>query len=262
MKWTDEAIEKSVLGLMDKLGVQRMPTSTEMRENKLTGLSRAIGLTGGMYQWSERLNIPMKEREKMWTDELIEKEIIKCMKALHIKRMPVANELQAIGRNDLHCAISKSKLKYSGWAKRLGIKLKSSETVKGNKYELIIKEKIEEFSNHLYVREMSTKHPYDLLVNECVKVDVKVAAPHLHFGTRAHTFALHKKYATCDIYVCVALDEREEIENIFIIPARSAQLVTLNICGNSKYNKFKDNWVLIYSLVNAYEQTLSRHRLG
>lgn len=257
MKWTDETIQQSILALMDKLDIQRMPTNTEMKAHKLSGLSRAISLTGGVYRWSEKMNIPMKEREKKWTDQLIEEEIVKSMKILCVDRMPTASELQSIGRNDLHCAISRSKYKYSGWSKRLKVSMKDSETTKGNSYERIVGKSIKVLFPHMEIQQTSTKHPYDLLVNGCVKLDVKVASPHYHFGTKAHTFALNKKHPTCDIYICVALDEKEEIERVFVIPSKNVQIVTLNIGKESKYNKYQDNWELIERLAAAYEEVIA-----
>ncbi|AOH54465.1 hypothetical protein ABE28_008880 [Peribacillus muralis] len=258
MKWTDESITIAVFELKDKLGVARMPSSTEMRNNKQTGLMRAITVSGGMARWSNILGLPMKEKEKFWTDERIEKEIRKAMELFVINRMPTASELTSIGRNDLHCALSKSELKYSGWAKKLGLEMKYSETVKGNKYELMIKNRIEQISNDLFVKEMTTRHPYDLLINDCVKVDVKVASPYLLRGESiVHTFGINKKYGTCDIYICIALDENEEIERTFIIPASHLQIVTLCVGKDSKYNKYLDNWNFLYQFVRQYERAIS-----
>ncbi|MCK6203948.1 hypothetical protein KZX50_00605 [Bacillus infantis] len=192
-----------------------------------------------------------------WTEELIESELRKCIKSLQINRMPSADELKMLGRNDLHCKISRTK-KYKGWADTLGIPLKSSETTKGNKYEWFIKKRIEAISDHLNVEKMATKHPYDLLVNDCVKIDVKVAAPHMLRGqSRVHTFGLNKKYATCDIYVCVALDESENVERTFIIPSSHAQIVTLCVGKESKYNKYVDNWDFIRQFVDTYERAIN-----
>lgn len=191
-----------------------------------------------------------------WTDELIESELKKSIVALQIDRMPTAPELISLGRNDLHCKVSRTK-KYKGWAEHLGLPLKSSETLKGNKYEYLVKEKIEHISNHLTVKKMSTKHPYDLLINDCVKIDVKVASPYVtKDGSPVHTFGLSKKYATCDIYVCVALDENEEVEKTFIIPASHVQIVTLCVGKESKYNKYIDKWNFIYNFVNGYERAI------
>src|SRR5690606_15825045 len=117
----------------------------------------------------------------------------------------------------LHCAISKSKKKYRGWAEEIGLELKESETFKGNKWETYVAEVIRGMG--FKVEQMTTKHPYDLLVNGAVKIDVKVGTSHKHFGTRCHTFATNKKYATCDLYICIGLDEEENIEKQFVIPS-------------------------------------------
>jgi hypothetical protein len=186
-----------------------------------------------------------------WTDEKVVEAIHHSMEVLKIKRMPTASELTSIGRNDLHCRVSKTK-KYKGWAEELGLELKSSETTRGNEYEEIIAAEIKKLG--FEVKDMTTKHPYDLLVNDSVKVDVKVGGAHKHFGTRAHTFRPSKKYATCDLYICVAVDEEDEIEKVFIIPSKFAQLTTLNVCGESKYNRFIDRWDYIERFVKFYEE--------
>jgi hypothetical protein len=252
VKWTDESISKGIYSLMELLNVDRMPTHTEMKEHRCSGLGRAIGLTGGIHHWSDKLGVPMKEKEKYWNDERIRKGIYEVMKSLQLDRMPTASEITSLGRNDLHCGISKSKDKYSGWAKKLDLGRKDSETNKGNEYERFIAERIRR--QGFEVKEMTTKHPYDLLVEGTLRIDVKVGSAHNHFGSRAHTFAPNKKYPTCDLYICVALDEKGSIENTFIIPSKFAQLVTLNIGKESKYNKFIDRWDYIERFISFYEK--------
>lgn len=175
------------------------------------------------------------------------------MTILNIKRMPTASELTSIGRNDLHCKIGRTKT-YKGWAEHLELQLKSSETTKGNEYEELVAKIIRGLGYE--VKEMTTKHPYDLLINDSVKVDVKVGGAHNHFGSRAHTFRPSKKFATCDLYICVALDENDEVENIFIIPSKFAQLTTLNIGTDSKYNKFIYRWDYIKRFVQFYDEVI------
>jgi hypothetical protein len=192
-----------------------------------------------------------------WTDELIESELKKCISVLQVNRMPTADELKQIGRNDLHCKISKTK-KYSGWASELGLEMKHCETRMGNQYEDLVKAKIEQCG--FKVISMTTKHPYDLLVNNVLKIDVKVGRAHNHFEARAHTFALNKKYPTCDLYICVALNEKEEIERYFIIPSKFVQMVTLNIGKNSKYNEFVNRWGYIKRFINLHQRFIDEAR--
>lgn len=253
MKWTDQSIQQNILSLMEVLEIKTMPTNTQMRNNKMSGLSRAIGMSGGVYHWSEKLGIPRARSRRKWTDELIREKIKKSMVILCIKRMPTASELTSIGRNDLHCAISKYGT-YRAWADRLDLEMKSSETSKGHKYEQYIKDILVNKGHE--VAEMTTGHPYDLLVSENLKVDVKVGVAHNHFGSRAHTFRPSSKNSTCDIYICVALDETSETENIFIIPSKFARVQTINIGANSKYDKFINRWDFVENYTKFYDSVV------
>jgi|SRR5690625_3311902 len=250
MKWTEELIKEAIFELMELLGLERMPTSTEMRVNKKTGLSRAIGMNGGVYHWADKLGLSRTKPRRVWTDDLIGEKIEEAMRTLCITRMPTASELTSIGRNDLHCAIGKYGT-YRGWSERLSLELKSNETNKGNKYERVIGNMLVE--KGFKVKEMTTGHPYDLLVNENVKVDVKAGAAHHHYGSRAHTFRPSSKDSTCDIYICVALNELSEIEDVFIIPSKFARVKTINVGTNSKYDKFIDRWDFVNEYTEFYE---------
>lgn len=185
---------------------------------------------------------------KKWTPELIESELRKCIESLMLDRMPTAAELrEQLGRNDLHVQVGRTK-KYSGWAAHLGLSLKSCETHMGNSYENKVGSLL--VSKGYEVESMTTKHPYDLLVNGTVKIDVKVAKPNYHFKVRCHTFGVNKKEQTCDVYICVAINEQSETEKIFVIPSHMAQVKTLNVCNESKYNRFIDAWHYIEQYSN------------
>ncbi len=175
----------------------------------------------------------------VWTDEKIETEIMNISSALGIKRMPTSSELKTLGRNDLHCKISRTK-KYSGWAEHLGLDRKQSETLMGQGYEDFITKELENQGHK--VERMSTKHPYDLLINDTVKVDVKAGKSYIMRGSRVHSFGINKKDQTCDIYIVLAIDEKDAIERTFIIPSHFLKVVSLCIGRESKYNKFIDRW--------------------
>ena len=66
---------------------------------------------------------------------------------------------------------------------------------------------------------MSQNFPYDLLVNDCLKVDVK--SSHLYEGKEGnfYTYRTGKKFATCDVYILVALDANDEIARTYILPS-------------------------------------------
>jgi hypothetical protein len=181
-----------------------------------------------------------------WNDDLIKLELLKSIKVLNLNRMPTGEELKSIGRNDLHCKISRTK-KYSGWAKELGLELKSSETSVGQYWEKKIANELAPLHFIESVELMTSKHPYDLLVNGTVKIDVKVANPYLLRGkNRVHTFALNKIKPTCDIYICIALNESGEYEKVLIIPSHHVNMKMINIGKESKYDKYNLRWTYIY----------------
>lgn len=188
---------------------------------------------------------------RVWDENRIETELLQVMKALCIDRMPTSDELRKLGRNDLHLKISRTK-KYSGWAEYLGLGRKSSETLIGQKYESVVSELLHGKGHS--VEKMSTKYPYDLLVNGSVKVDVKVGSAYLMRGSRVHSFGINKKIPTCDLYIILALDEDKQIERTFIIPSHQLKVVSLCIGNDSKYNKFVNRWDFIDSYTNFFKQ--------
>lgn len=194
----------------------------------------------------------MTWKTKKWFDDVIEREILKCIDALKLDRMPTANELRGIGRNDLHTAIQKSKQKYSGWAEHLKLNRKLSETVRGQNREEEIASKIKSLGHE--VERMTTKHPYDLLVNGAVKIDVKTGCAYEMRGSRVHSFGISKKDPTCDIYIVLALDESgEQIERTFIIPSHHLKVISLCIGKKSIYNRFIDQWHYIEEYSKFYQ---------
>ena len=68
-------------------------------------------------------------------------------------------------------------------------------------YVRISKNKIKEILEKLgyQVQKMTTKHPYDLLINDNVKIDVKVSRCCNNNGFKFYSFNLERKYHNCDI---------------------------------------------------------------
>lgn len=95
------------------------------------------------------------------------------------------------------------------------------------------------------VKRMSTKCHFDLLINECIRIDVKASKPYLLKGSRIHTVGINKKYATCDLYLIFALDEKNNPERTFIIPGCNLKVRTLSFGKNSTYNIYLDKWDLL-----------------
>lgn len=192
----------------------------------------------------------MHTHGKFWTEAIVRSEILKCMEILNIERMPTSGELISISRNDLHQKISKSK-KYNGWAAYLGLEQKESCTKEGQNQEGNISDFL--IGKGYEVERMSTKFPYDLLVNGTVKIDVKSANPLLSRGSVVHTFGIAKNKPTCDVYVCLALNEDGNTERCMVIPSHFLKIVTLCIGKESKYNQFIDRWDYINQYSDFYK---------
>jgi hypothetical protein len=188
-----------------------------------------------------------------WNDDLIKDKVFEVMEALSIDRMPSEAEC----KNHFHdCRLSNAIIRRGGFhnlAHEMGLPVKNSETYFGKKQEEIALEML--VSKGFTVRRMSQNFPYDLLVDDCVKVDVK--ASHLYKGKNGsfYTFNLEKPYATCDVYLLFALDDKNEIDSVFVVPSKFVIANTQISIGEhkSKYHRFRDCWEYIESVSNFWD---------
>lgn len=186
-----------------------------------------------------------------WTDELITEEILKVKITLCLDRMPSNSEINKVVGYGLGNAISKhGGFKY--WADKLSLKYKDSETNTGKEYEHKIMNLL--LSKGYEVERMSTKHPYDLLVNQNIKVDVKVS--NLYRGSKGefHTFNLEKHNHNCDLFICVCVTDGT-IAKTLVIPSKFLMRVNQLSLGNiSIYDVFKDRFDYIEKYDVFYNQ--------
>ena len=186
-----------------------------------------------------------------WDDNRIKSEVKNVMTALGIDRMPTRTEMDSVTHNT---ALSNKVMKTGGiryWAENLGIELKNSETTLGNDYEFKVKEMLEH--KGYKVEKMSTKHPYDLLVNDYIKIDIKVSHYYHGYGYKSHNFRLSKEYHNCDIFICVAIDDEGNIIKNLIIPSKFLMgIKQLAIGVNSKYDKFDNKFEYIDKFDSFY----------
>lgn len=239
--WTNELIAEKVKEVIKILNISRMPTSNEVRMLNISGLDGAISRFGGYPKIATKLGLELKKETVCWDEQKVESGILDTMKHLKIDRMPTRSEiLNTVNGNPLHCRITKSG-GYEYWAKKLGLNVKESESKTGWDAEEIAKISIETSFGYK-VEKMSKRHPYDLLVNDFIKVDVKCAKPYILKGSRVHTFGISKKNSTCDLYIIYALDENGKIERTFIIPGHKLNVVTMCIGSKTKYDKYFERW--------------------
>jgi len=187
-----------------------------------------------------------------WNDEEIKKQIFITMDALNIKRMPSASEIKIVqGNGTLSNAIRRNGGFYK-WSDNLGLEVENCETQTGKGYEMIAANMIE--NKGYKVARMTTKYPFDLLVNDNISIDVKVAKQYENRGSLMHTVGINKKYATCDLYLIFLLDISGNLERTLIIPGNELKHTSLNLGKDSIYNKYIDRWDYLDKFNNFYAQ--------
>lgn len=187
-----------------------------------------------------------------WTEEKAKNELINVMKALNLNRMPSRSEIEKVMQSaSLTCHISKNGgFKY--WAEKLNLDTKKSETSLGQEYEEHVLNLLK--TKGYEVERMSVRHPYDLLVNQNIKVDVKIS--NLYKGAKGefHTFNLEKYNHNCDLFICVCVTD-EKIVKILVIPSKFLMKVSqLSVGLNSVYDVFKDRFDYIEKYDVFYNQ--------
>lgn len=177
-----------------------------------------------------------------WTDEAIEKGILTVVTKLGLDRMPSQQEVNRFyGDYCLTNAVSKK----VGWytlAQRIGLPIKDSETYFGKKQEQLVQEEL--ISRGYEVRRMPQNFPYDLLIDDSVKIDVKSSRLYKGCAGRFYSFNLEKPFCTCDIYVMRLLDDTSSLKDTLIIPSKDIPTNTQVSVGEStsKYYYYRDRW--------------------
>lgn len=128
----------------------------------------------------------------------------------------------------------------------IGLPLKYSDTTFGNKYEIKAISDIYE-NIGLNSVQTSSRHPYDLLTDSSVKIDVKASKEFTNnCNSKAFTFNLEKKNPTCDIFLLYCLNDDETYRKVLIIPSCSIIGKTqIGVGENSKWNRYENRWEII-----------------
>lgn len=196
----------------------------------------------------------MQENQRtFWNDKLIKQDIMQVVNTLKLNRMPTRKEISAFFKNDkLTNAISKRK-GYYAYAKELSLSIKESETTFGKSYEAIACEYL--INKDYECKRMPQNYPYDLLINDCVKIDVKVSKLYKGAYGDFYSFNLEKAHAVCDIYILYLLkDSINEIKDILIIPSHIVSNNTQISVGKekSKYYEYSQSWNCIDKYIEFY----------
>lgn len=186
-----------------------------------------------------------------WSYEAIKEELTKVINALDINRMPTSVEIKSVTKNSKLINAIRRYGGYLYWANQLDLNQAPGTTRLGTLGEEKVKEILEE--KGYKVKKMSVKHPYDLLVNSNIKIDVKTARLYVNqSGYSYYTFNLEKKDPTCDIYIFYCV----EIDKILIIPSKFLKQTQLSIGEKSIYNKYIDRWDYLNKFDNFYKEVI------
>ena len=188
-----------------------------------------------------------------WSDDLIESTLNDVVKKAKLTTFPTHAQMTEItGSTALTGAVSR----YGGthyWADRLGLEIKPCESKMGEEYEL----KCMAFIKSLgYGCEKTPpRYPYDLLVENNIKVDVKSGNLYKGEQSEYYTFNLEKPMPTCDIFVCNCL-EGSEIKKTYVIPSSVLTGKTQLSIGKikSKYDPYLTAWDVLKTYDKFYQR--------
>lgn len=184
---------------------------------------------------------------KKWTLENIKKEISQISKTSEY--MPSCKTMdEYTGNKGLSNAVCRN-----GGCKKIAemmnLKTKESETEYGRNYELYCLNKIGNIF-HYDCEKMTTKYPYDLIVDRSVKIDVKASRKVKCRDSFSFSFNLEKKNPTCDIFVFFCIDN-DKIIKTYIIPSciLSGKCQLSVGIKQSIYDVYLDRWDYIKEYV-------------
>ena len=180
-----------------------------------------------------------------WDEEKIKSKVLEVVKGMNLNRMPTESECrQYFKSGGLSSAISRR----MGWrklAEELNLDIKESETYFGKRNEEIAKEDLNALGYD--VRRMSTNFPYDLFLEDCIKIDVKASRLYKGVNGNFYTFNLEKPYSTCDIYLLYLIKDDGKPKDILVLPSKFVPTHTQISVGEkkSKYYKYSNKWEYI-----------------
>lgn len=187
---------------------------------------------------------------RKWNDQNIKENLMEVAQILGINRMPSVSELRAIGRGDL-CNIVCKTGGFKLWASKMGWELKTSDTQFGQAYEEYVATKLASLGHTCELT--GTKHPYDIYVDDCVKIDVKASRITKIRGYEAFSFRLNKTIPTCDIYFLVGIKSDGTLKE-YVVPSYKVK-GNVQICISPEHSTY-DKYLGRYDFVSAYADAL------
>lgn len=192
-----------------------------------------------------------------WTDELIKQEVLSIMKTLNISRLPTKSECEQVtGNQSLTNAITR----HFGWyklAEYMNLEIKESDTTTGKVAESLAEKVL--IDKGFLVERMPQNHPFDLLVNNTVKIDVKASHLYKCKNGNFYSFNLGNKNHPCDFYMLLELNDENEILRIMIVPSLSVMKIKqISVGADSKYHKYTNHFDYIKALSDYWKNEVKQ----
>lgn len=182
----------------------------------------------------------------------MEERIMEVVGFYGLERMPTESECKRyFGNSSLTNKVSRT----TGWYKladSLGLPVKDSETTNGKRWEAYAEKELAERGHS--VEKTTQNHPYDLVVDGCVKIDVKASNLYRKDNIGFWTYGIAKKYCTCDIYMLYMEGSESGEHRVLIVPGVTVFNNRQISVGeyDSKYYKYLDRW----DIIDDYSHTL------
>jgi len=188
---------------------------------------------------------PSKMRKKpgTWTDELVRDELVGICAATGT--FPSNSELEQLGRSDLANQITR-RGGFVQWSNQMGYKRKPSDSDFGWHGERLCIEKLTK-EGFLAEPTHEVRAPYDILVNKCIRVDVK-SANYAEYGACRGWFYRIGKHSQSDFIMLYQVDTGDA----YYIPWQVCPTTNVTISRDGGiYKDFKNNVELLREVVRT-----------
>lgn len=185
-------------------------------------------------------------KRRTWTHDEVLAEAKSVSEILG--HFPSVSELRAMKRNDLSVQITR----HGGFlavASEIGVSRIHSDSDTGWAGEIAVATRLESLGFSV-ARATAVKSPFDLLVNGCVRVDVKTAKFASYGTIRVNSGYFYRigKILTCDVLILYQSDTG----TCYVMPWKAAPTGNITIRATSpSYDQYRENWALIATLAKT-----------
>lgn len=186
-----------------------------------------------------------------WTDELIAADLRQA--AQMIGSFPSASELRRLGRNDLCCAIVRCG-GFASWASRIGMERKGSDSDTGWEGERVMRD-IFTAMGYRCEKATAVKSPFDLLVDDVLRVDVK-SARFKEYGPSKGWFFRIGKIPQADLVVLLKLDTQA----FYAVPWWDCPTSNITITPTGdRYTQYLNGWHVVKDMVQQAKEMRTKY---